>query len=180
MPASCASFRQLVAKLVELLRTRTDEYDPRRRARPGELRVLRKKPVARVNRVHFLGLGQLDDRLDAQVAANRLARRADLVRLVGLESMKREPVFVRIDRHGPDAQLMRRPKDPDRDLAAIGDHQLAKGGHQRSSSSSASTGFSSVPIGSIVVAHPVAGLEKCPGCRAHARRSARRNHVPRL
>src|SRR5207249_2437613 len=119
--------------------------------------------------------------------------------LVRLEAMRREPVLVRADRHGPDPQLVRRAEAPDRDLATIRRHQLAKYGHRtilgigcgrigksapsadqlrsgnpwrfvtragpgeprtpagsvgwgnhKSSSSSASTEFSSVPIGSIV------------------------------
>src|SRR5262249_32334884 len=86
----------------------------------------------------------------------------NLVSLVGLQTMDGKPVFMRIDRYGPDAELMRRAKDPDRDLAAIGDHQLAKHGHQRSSSSSASTGFSRVPIGPMVARTQSPGLRNVP------------------
>ena len=85
-----------------------------------------------MDRVDLLLLGQLDDRLDVQIAADRLAGLADLVGLVGLEAMRREPVFVRVDRHGPDAQLVGRAEDPDRDLAAVGGHQLAECGIESS------------------------------------------------
>ncbi len=152
------SRRHLVAKLIELLRSRPHECNARARTSPREVGILGKEAVAGMNGVHFLGPGQLDDCFDIQIAADRLARRADFVCLVCLQAMNREPVFVRVDRDRPDPQLVRRAKHTDRDLAAIGDHQLAKLGHQRSSSSSASTGFSSVPIGSIVARTRSPGL----------------------
>ena len=120
----------LVAEQVEQLGPRADEHDPGPLAGPGELGVLGEEAVARVDRVDVLRLGQRDDRLDVQIAADRLAGLADLVRLVGLEPVHREPVFVRVDRHGADAQLVGRAKDPDGDLAAVGDQQLAKLGHR--------------------------------------------------
>ncbi len=83
-----------------------------------------------MDRVDLLRLGQGDDRVDVEIAADRLAGTADLIGLVGLEAMDGEPILVRIDRHGADAQLVGRAKDPDRDLAAVGGHQLAELGHQ--------------------------------------------------
>ena len=99
-------------------------------AGPGELGVLGQEAVAGVDRVDLLLLRQLDDRLDVQVAADRLAGLAHLVGLVGLEPVQGEPVLVGIDGHGADAQLVGRAEDPDGDLAPIGDHQLAKLGHR--------------------------------------------------
>ena len=121
----------LVSQQIEQLGPRPDEDDARPGAGPGELGVLRQEAVAGMDRVDVLGLGQLDDRLDVQIAADRLAGLADLVGLVGLRAVGGEPVFVGIDRHGPDAQLVRRAEDADRDLAAIGGHQLAERGHGR-------------------------------------------------
>ena len=128
MPASRASFR---AATLSPSRSSSSGRGPTnampgRGAGAGELGVFRQEAVAGMNRVDFLRLGQLDDRLDVQITADRLARLADLVGLVGLRAMGGEPVFVRIDRHGPDAELVRRAKNADRDLAAIGGHQLAK------------------------------------------------------
>src|SRR5262249_51420813 len=65
-----------------------------------------------------------DDAGDVQVGANRFARPADLVRLIRLETMQREPVFMRIDRHRSHAEFMRRAKDADRDFAAVGDQEF--------------------------------------------------------
>ncbi len=82
-----------------------------------------------MNRVDFLRPSQLDDRVDVEIAADRLAGLADFVSLIGLQTVGREPVLMRIDRDGADTQLMRRAKNPDRDLAAIGRQQLAEVGH---------------------------------------------------
>jgi hypothetical protein len=75
-------------------------------------------------------LCQLDDRLDIQVAPDRLAGPAHLISLIGLEAMRREPVLVRVDRHRPNPQLVSRAEDPDCNLTTIGRHQLAKHGHR--------------------------------------------------
>ena len=120
----------LVAQQVEQLGTGADEDDPGPLAGPRELGVLRQEAVAGMDRVDALLLGQLDDRVDVEVAADRLARPAHLVGLVGLEPMRREAVLVRVDRHRPDAQLVCRAEDPDRDLAPVGGHQLAECGHR--------------------------------------------------
>ena len=75
----------LVSQQVEQLGPRPDESDPRAGAGPGELGVFRQEAVTGMNRVDLLRPGQLDDRLDVQIAADRLAGLADLVGLVGLE-----------------------------------------------------------------------------------------------
>src|SRR5262249_22716007 len=91
--------------------------------------VLREEPVAGVDRLDTLLLGERDDRLDVEVAANRLAGLADLVGLVGFEPVHGEPIFVRIDRDGANAKLVRRSKNSDGDLTAIGHQQLTDLGH---------------------------------------------------
>ena len=130
-PASRAMLARgdLVAELVEQLGPRADEGDPGRVAGPGELGVLGEEAVAGMDRVDLLLLRQRDDAGDVEVAADRLARLADRVRLVGLEAVQGEAVFVRVDRDGADAQLVGRPKHPDGDLAPVGDQQLADLGH---------------------------------------------------
>ena len=78
-----------------------------------------------MDRVDLVLLGDVDDAVDVEVGADRLARLADLVGLVGLEAVQGEAVFVRVDRDRADAQLVGRAEHADGDLAAIGDQQLA-------------------------------------------------------
>ena len=115
----------LVAERPQHLRRGTDEADAGRGAGLGEVRILRKEPVARVDRVDRRGLGDADQVGDVEIRGDRLAARADLVALVSLEAVQREAILVRVDRHGPQPHLRRGPHHADRDLAAIGDHQLA-------------------------------------------------------
>jgi hypothetical protein len=46
----------------------------------------------------------------------------DPVCLVSFEPMQRETILVRVDRDGPQTQLIGRPHDTDRNLASICDH----------------------------------------------------------
>ncbi len=91
----------------------------------GEVGVLGQKAVAGMDGVDLVLLGQGDDAGDVEVGADRLAGLADAVGFVGLEAVQGEAVFVRIDGHGADAQLVGGAKDADGDLAAVGDQQLA-------------------------------------------------------
>ena len=63
---------------------------------------------------------------DVEVRPDRLAGLADAVRLVGLEAVQGEAVFVRVDGDGADAEFVGRAEDADGDLAAVGDEQLPK------------------------------------------------------
>src|SRR5262249_22630758 len=108
---------------------RPHELDAARSAGTGKLGILGEEPVPGMDRVDLLLPRELDDRGDVQIAADRLARLADRIGLVGLEAVDREPVLVRVDRHCPDAELVGRSEDPDRDLASIGHQQLADLGH---------------------------------------------------
>src|SRR5207248_3354250 len=116
----------LVPELVEDLRPRADEPDPRRGALPGETRVLGKEAVARVDGIDIHVAGQLHDARDVEVGPDRLARLADDVRLVRLEPVQGEAVLVRVNRDRADAQFVRRAEHPDGDLAAVGHEQFAE------------------------------------------------------
>ncbi len=73
-------------------------------------------------------LRRLDDLLDAQIAFGR-HRRADQESLVRLAHMRRIPIDLGINGDGPDLHLLQGPRDPDRDLAAVGnEHLLEHGG----------------------------------------------------
>ena len=63
------------------------------RSRDGSRRPRAARPDARM-------------RVDVEIRPDRLARLADLVGLVGLEAVQGEAIFVRIDRHRADAQLV--------------------------------------------------------------------------
>ena len=110
---------------------RADEGDPGLGAGAGELGVLGQEAVAGVDGVDLASrCASATIAGDVEVAADRLAGLADAVGLVGLEPVQGEAVLVRIDGDGADAQLVGRAEDPDGDLAAVGDHQLAKLGHR--------------------------------------------------
>ena len=119
----------LVARACRAARAGADEGDPGGFAGSGELGVLGEEPITRVDRVDVLFTSQFDDRLDVQIASDWLARLADRVRLVGLEPMHREAVFVRVNRDRADAQLVGRAENPNGDLAPVGHQQLANLGH---------------------------------------------------
>ena len=65
-------------------------------------------------------------RVDVQIRPDRLAalRRADQKRLVGLEAMQREAIFVAVDRDGPQAEFGGGPEAADGDFRTIGDEQF--------------------------------------------------------
>ncbi len=116
--------------MIQQVGTRPDKRDPGPRARPGELGVFRQEAVTRMDGINPLLAGQLDDGLDIEVAMNGRARLAHWVSFIGLEPMAGEAILMRVDRHRPNAQLVRRTEDADGDLASIGGHQTAKYGHR--------------------------------------------------
>ncbi len=73
----------------------TDEGDPGLLAGPRQFGILREEPVTGVDRVGA-GLARgLDDLFHGQVGADRMTRFADLVRLVGFQTVQRVAVLVR-------------------------------------------------------------------------------------
>ena len=99
--------RGLVAEHLEMLGRGTDETDAaasQARAKPG---VLGEEAVARdESHRRRCCARDGDDRLDVQVRRGPARRRgrADRERLVGLEPMQREAIFVAVDRHGAQAR----------------------------------------------------------------------------
>ena len=71
------------------------------------------------------GLRGGDDPLDVQVALRRRPW-PDQPRLIGAPHVQRAPIGLGIHGHGSDPKLPQSPKDPNGDLAAIGDEHLAK------------------------------------------------------
>ena len=65
--------------------------------------------------------------LQLEVGAERLARFAGPIGLVGLEAMQGEAVLVRVEGDGADAEFVGAAEDADGDLAPIGGQELAHG-----------------------------------------------------
>ena len=78
-----------------------------------------------MNGVDALFLGQRDDAGNVEVGHYRTLARADLIRLVRLEAVQGEPVFLRIDSYSAQAELVRGTENPYGDFAAIGSKQLS-------------------------------------------------------
>ncbi len=70
--------------------------------------------------------GDGDQCWDVQIPLDRQPPfgRADQIRLIGLEPVQREAVFVGVDRDGPQSQLGGGPKHANGDFTSIGDKQL--------------------------------------------------------
>ncbi len=105
-----------------------DEGDARVRAGLGQLGVLRQESVARVDGVGAGPARRAHDLLDGQIGPDRVSRCADLVGLVGLQTVQRVAVLVREDGNGARTEFVARAERPDRDLAAVGDEHLAEHG----------------------------------------------------
>ena len=121
--------RGLVAERFELLGGRSDERDAGLLARARERRALGEEPVAGMDRVDAVLLGDRDERVDVQIRAHRLAaaRRPDQERLIGLEAVQREAIFVAVDRDGAQTELGRGAEAADGDLGPVGDEQRFHG-----------------------------------------------------
>ncbi len=128
-PLGDGAGRNLVAELLQQFRPRPDEDDAGRFTGAGQLGVLGKEAVARVNRVDTPLFRQGDEGWDVEIGADRLAGLADQVGLVRLQPMQGEPVFVGIDADGADAQLVAGPEDPDSNFTAIGDQKSRNAPH---------------------------------------------------
>ena len=106
-------------------RARPDELNAGKLAHLGEARVLAQEAVAGVDGVNVRDLRRADDRRNVQVAPRALGR-TDADRLIGEADVQTVAVRLRVDRHGPDAQLLAGTNDTERDLAAIGDQDFLK------------------------------------------------------
>ncbi len=117
----------LVAQLLQDLDPWSDERQAGVLARLGEGRVLAQETIARVDGINPILMGDVDDSLDVQVRANRLARLADPISLIRFESVQGEAVFMRVNRDSTYPELVSRAEDPDRNLATIGNEELVDG-----------------------------------------------------
>ena len=99
-----------------------------------EAGVLREEPVAGVNRVTAADEGRGDERGLIQIAATRF-RGTDADGFVGEAHAERVSVRLGVGEDRRHPQVAARPQDPDGDLAAVGDQDLAE--HQADASAGA-------------------------------------------
>ena len=120
--------RGLLAHEGDRLAARADEDDPRLLARAREGRVLGEEAVAGVDGVRPARPRGVEHTVDAQV---RLARggRPDGQRLVGEPHVQGRPVLFREDGHRANPHLAAGADHAHRDLAAVGDEDLAERAH---------------------------------------------------
>ena len=120
-------YHGLVADAGHRLHPRTDERDAVLRAHLGEVRVLGQEPVSRMDRVHAVVEGGLDQIGHVQIA--QLGRwRSNMDRLVGQSYRWRIRIHCGVDGHRRHAKFLAGANDAQRDLAPIGDEHLAKHG----------------------------------------------------
>ncbi len=124
-----AARRRLVAEAPHDRGRRADEREARRGHGVDEVGVLRQQAVSRMHRVGAGSLGDADHLLDGEVGRDRAHPLADPVGLVGLEAVEAELVLLGVDRDRLQPELVGGAHHADRDLAAVGDQDLAELGH---------------------------------------------------
>ena len=77
-----------------------------------------------MDEVHTLLLRHRHDALDVEIRGDRPLALADEIRLVRLEAMHAQPIFLRVDRDGAQPLFRSRAKNTDGDLAAIGNEKF--------------------------------------------------------
>ena len=115
----------LVAERLHRVGRRPDEHEPGVPTGARERGVLGEESVAGVDRLGPGRLRRLEDPVDAEVRLGR-GRGADPVRLVRVADVERLAVGVRVDRDRADPQLVAAADDAHRDLAPVGDQDLAE------------------------------------------------------
>jgi len=104
---------------------RADEDEPRVAHEAREPLALRQEAVSGVDRLGAHPLRHLDDAIALEVALARRGR-ADVDRLVGFTHVRRLHVGVGVHRHRANPHLATGANDPQGDLAAVGDQELAE------------------------------------------------------
>ena len=113
----------LVAHDADMLRLRADEGDAVMLEHLREARVLGQEAVAGMDRIRAGDLAGGDQGRDVEIAVAG-GRRADAHALVGEAHMHGVRVGGGMDRHGGDAELLRRAQDSQGDLASVGNEDL--------------------------------------------------------
>ncbi len=117
---------ELVAHFVQNVGGRADELDAVGFAGAGKLGVFRQEAVAGVDGVHAAALGQIDDGGNVQIHAERRVVFADEIGLVRTGAEQAHGVFLGVDGHGMQAEVIAGAENAYSDLAAVGDEYLGK------------------------------------------------------
>ena len=80
-----------------------------------------------MDRVDAFFLGDADDAVDVEIGGDRALALPDQIGLVRLEAVDAEPVFLRVNGDGAQAEFGAGAEDADGDFAAVGGHQLLDG-----------------------------------------------------
>src|SRR5437879_5176382 len=110
----------LVPKQLKKLGGRTNEGDAGLFAGAGKRGILRKKTITWVDGVDALFFRERDDSRDVQVGFDGAFAGPDLVGFVCFKAMQGQPIFLRVDGHSAQAELVGGAKDTYGDFAAIG------------------------------------------------------------
>ena len=106
-----------------MLRLRTDKDQFMRFDDFGEIGVLRKKSIARMNGIRAGDFTSRNDRRNIEIGL-RSRRRPDAHRFIGKPHMHRIGIRGRVNRHGRNAHFLACTIDPKSDLTAICDQDL--------------------------------------------------------
>ena len=115
---------ELIAHLGQHLGGRADEQDAVLLAGTGKVGILGQEAVAGMDGGDAPAAGKADDAGDIQIRAQRGLLLPHQIRLVRLGAEQRISVFVGIDGHGVEAQIVAGAENAHRDLAAVGDQHL--------------------------------------------------------
>ncbi len=120
----------LVAQLAHGFRLRADEDDAVFGAGLGKFGAFRKKAITGVDGVCTGKFGDANDFINRKIALDRaqiafeMRPAADLIALVCLETVKRQLVFFRPDRHGLDAEFVCSAENADCDFRTVCDENF--------------------------------------------------------
>ena len=116
-----------IAHEANRLRRRTNKLDVATGANLGEVRVLRQKSIARVDRIGIANLRSADDAVDFQIALGTYSR-PDANGLVGELHMKAVNIGLRVNGNRLDTQFLTGADNTEGNFAAIGDQDFFKHG----------------------------------------------------
>ena len=114
----------LVAHFAQQFGARSDKRNAHLRTGLGKVGVLRQKSVAGMDEVYPAFLGHLHNAVDVQIRPHRPLAHANEIGLIRLESVHRQPVFLRVNGHRAHVHLRGGAENTDGNLTAIGRHQF--------------------------------------------------------
>ena len=119
------SRRRFIAQQFQEIRGRSNKFNPSLFACARKCRIFRKKSIPRMDRINFFFLRQRHDPRNIEIRLYRPLAGANQIGLIRFKAVQRQPVFLRIDRHGAQPKLIGSAKNPDSDLAPIGRQQFS-------------------------------------------------------